>query len=126
MLAKITAPDLPQECSEAEHLILRHKDYKTEIDSRLAAFSQFYSNGNAFMAKSHPLSRDIEDKINILQQRMELLINIWHQRSIIYDTNLDVQLFKREANILESWLVLREDMLRDGKVGDSIQQVRCI
>ncbi|ERL92196.1 hypothetical protein D910_09516 [Dendroctonus ponderosae] len=123
MLAKITAPDLPQDCSEAEHLILRHKDHKSEIDSRLPVFSQFYNNGNAFMTNSHPLSRDIEDKINILQQRMELLINIWHQRSIIYDTNLDVQLFKREANILESWLVLREDMLRDGKVGDSIQQV---
>ncbi|CAG9768666.1 unnamed protein product [Ceutorhynchus assimilis] len=123
MLAKITAPDLPQDCSEAELLIVRHKDYKTEIDSRMRVFSQFYDNGNAFIEKNHPLAHDIEDKITVLQQRIELLINIWSQRNIIYETNLDVQLFKREANTLESWMVLREDLLRDGKVGDSISQV---
>lgn len=123
MLAKITAPDLPQDCSEAELLIVRHKDYKTEIDGRTPAFTRFYSNGNGFMDKNHPLSHDIEDKITVLQQRMELLINIWSQRNIIYETNLDVQLFKREANTLESWLALREDNLRDSKVGESILQV---
>ncbi|KAL1509008.1 hypothetical protein ABEB36_003816 [Hypothenemus hampei] len=123
MLAKITAPDLPQDCTEAELLIVRNKDYKTEIDSRIPVFSNFYSNGNSFIEKSHPLALDIEDKITILQQRMELLLNIWNQRKIIYDTNLDVQLFKREAQTLESWLILREDILRDSKVGESISQV---
>ncbi|XP_050313156.1 spectrin beta chain, non-erythrocytic 1 isoform X2 [Anthonomus grandis grandis] len=123
MLAKITAPDLPQDCAEAELLIERHKDYKTEIDSRTSAFTQFYNSGEEFIKKKHPLSHDIEDKITVLQQRIELLVNIWNQRKIIYDTNLDVQLFKREANTLENWLSLRENVLRDRKVGDSITQV---
>ncbi|XP_066150741.1 spectrin beta chain isoform X4 [Euwallacea fornicatus] len=123
MLAKITAPDLPQDCNEAELLIVRHKDYKSEIDSRLPVFTKFYQNGETFIEKNHPLANDIEDKITILQQRMELLINIWNQRKIIYDTNLDVQQFKREAQTLENWLVLREDILREGKVGESIPQV---
>lgn len=123
MLAKITAPDLPQDCIEAELLIVRHDDYKTEIDGRASAFAKFYNSGEAFIDKNHPLAHDIEDKITILQQRMELLVNIWNQRKLIYDTNLDVQIFKRDAQTLDSWMALREDLLRDGKVGDSILQV---
>ncbi|XP_030753943.1 spectrin beta chain, non-erythrocytic 2 isoform X2 [Sitophilus oryzae] len=123
MLAKITTPDLPQDYKEAENLIERHKEYKSEIESRYQVFTNFYSTGQAFIDKEHPLAQDIEDKILILQQRMELLSNIWNQRNVIYAMNLDVQTFKRDASTLENWLILRESILREGKVGDSILQV---
>lgn len=123
MLAKITTPDLPQDYIEADLLIERHKEYKTEIESRHQVFSNFYATGQAFISKGHPLSTDIEDKIVILKQRMELLGNIWSQRNIIYNMNLDVQIFKRDATTLENWLILRESVLRDPKVGESIPQV---
>ncbi|XP_076250387.1 spectrin beta chain, non-erythrocytic 5 kst isoform X4 [Rhynchophorus ferrugineus] len=123
MLAKITTPDLPQDYIEAALLIERHKEYKTEIESRHQVFSNFYATGQAFISKGHPLSTDIEDKIVILKQRMELLGNIWNQRDVIYDMNLDVQIFKRDATTLENWLILRESVIRDSKLGDSIPQV---
>ncbi|XP_060523506.1 spectrin alpha chain, non-erythrocytic 1 isoform X2 [Cylas formicarius] len=122
-LAKITAPDLPQDCSEAELLIERHKEYKTEIDGHVAIFAKFYEDGRQFMDRGHYLTQDIEDKITILRQRMELLANTWGQRSVIYEQNLDVQLFKREANALENWLAVREGVLRDDKVGETIAHV---
>ncbi|KAJ8972184.1 hypothetical protein NQ314_000314 [Rhamnusium bicolor] len=123
MLAKITAPDLPQDSTEAELLIEKHKEYKSEIDGRVPIFKQFYDNGRIFIKEGHYLSQEIEDKIRILQQRMELLVNIWNKRNIIYEQNLDVQLFKREANTLENWLIVREGTLNDSKVGESIPQV---
>lgn len=123
MLAKITAPDLPQDSTEAELLIEKHKEYKSEIDGRLPVLKQFYNSGNTFIKEKHYLSQEIEDKIKVLQQRMELLINIWDKRNIIYEQNLDVQLFKREANTLENWLIVREGILKDSKIGESIPQV---
>ncbi|KAJ8981846.1 hypothetical protein NQ317_001809 [Molorchus minor] len=123
MLAKITAPELPQDSTEAELLIEKHKEYKSEIDSRVPVFNQFYETGRSFIKQGHYLSQEIEDKIKILQQRMELLVNFWNKRNIIYEQNLDVQLFKREANILENWLIVREGTLKDSKVGESIPQV---
>lgn len=123
MLAKITAPDLPQDCTEAELLIERHKEYKSEMDGRLSHFNQFYDNGHRFITEGHYLAYDIEDKIKILRQRMELLNNVWNQRNIIYQQNLDIQLFKREAYILENWLAIREGILKDDSLGENIPQV---
>lgn len=117
MLAKITAPDLPHDCSEAEQLIERHKEYKSEIEARRPTFNTFYTNGKAFIKENDSLAHEIEDKIGVLQQRTDLLDTIWNKRKIIYEQNLDVQLFHREANILENWLKIREKNLKDGKLG---------
>lgn len=122
MLAKITAPDLPQDTIESELLIERHKEYKSEIDGRMPVFNNFYENGRSFIKEGHFLSQEIEDKIKILQQRMELLESIWNKRDIIYKQNLDVQLFKREANVLENWLTVRENTLKESKYGENIPQ----
>lgn len=123
MLAKMTAPDLPQDCTEAELLIERHKELKVEIDAKTKVFNQFYDVGAKYIKEGHSFSDDIKEKIKILQQRMELLSNIWEKRSILYDQNLDVQLFKREASTLENWLKIRENALNDAKTGENILQV---
>lgn len=123
MIAKITAPDLPQDVDAAELLIERHKEHKVEIDGRADSFKQFYITGNTLIKDGHFLSQDIENRIHTLQHRSELLNTTWINRSIIYDQNLDVQLFKREANLLENWVMVREGTLRDGKIGDNIIQV---
>ena len=123
MLAKITAPDLPQDVTAAELLIERHREYKVEIDSKDVVFKQVYDTGNDLIRKGHFLSQDIRDRIDLLEKRMEFLKTTWRNRNNIYEHNLDVQMFKRDANLLESWLVVREETLVDGQVGDSIVQV---
>lgn len=123
MIAKITAPDLPQDVVAAELLIERHKEHKVEIDARADAFKQFSNAGNLLIKEGHFLSQDIENRILTLQQRMDVLLTTWLNRSLIYNQNLDVQLFKREANSLENWILIREGNIRDGKVGESINQV---
>lgn len=123
MIAKITAPDLPQDVVAAELLIERHKEHKVEIDARMDALKQFYITGNVLIKEGHFLAQDIEARILTLKQRMDVLISTWTNRSVIYDQNLDVQLFKREASTLENWIMVREGNLRDGKVGESINQV---
>lgn len=123
MLAKITAPDLPTDCNEAELLIERHKDHQVEINAKNNVFKQYYDSGNRFIKAELLFANEIQDKIKILKQRIDLLNHIWEKRSVLYHHNLDVQLFKREATTLESWLAVREGTLRDGTSGDSIVHV---
>ncbi|XP_031334782.1 spectrin beta chain, non-erythrocytic 1 isoform X2 [Photinus pyralis] len=123
MLAKVTAPDLPQDVSAAEVLIEHHKEHKVEIDARGDIIKDFYQTGHRLIQDQHFLSQEIQDRIDVLRHRMDHLNHIWHQRAIIYDHNLDVQLFKHEANLLENWMIVREGPLRESQYGDSILQV---
>ncbi|XP_066591797.1 spectrin beta chain, non-erythrocytic 5 isoform X2 [Prorops nasuta] len=123
MIAKVTAPELATDVQGAEALISRHKEYKAEIDTHKDMFDKFYETGDKLIKQGHFLAKEIEDKISVLQQRQQILNDTWEQRKIIYEQNLDTQLFKREAETLENWIISREPMLHDGKLGDSIPQV---
>ncbi|KAK7865818.1 hypothetical protein R5R35_001276 [Gryllus longicercus] len=123
MIAKITAPDLTQDVAGAEALITRHKEYLSEIDTRRELFANFSKTGNTLIKQGHFLANEIEEKINVLEQRKNILQNIWDQRMKIYSQNLDTQIFKREADVLENWIISREPILHDGKLGESIPQV---
>ncbi|CAL1674075.1 unnamed protein product [Lasius platythorax] len=123
MVAKVTAPELARDVPGAEALISRHNEYKSEIDTREEAFEKFYRVGQKLIEQGHFLGKEIEDKISVLQQRQQILKDTWQQRKLIYEQNLDTQLFKRDAEILENWIVNREPMLHDEKLGESISQV---
>jgi hypothetical protein len=45
------------------------------------------------------------------------------QRLCFIDTWVILQVFKRDADLLENWLVSRETVLHDGNLGDTIAQV---
>lgn len=123
MVAKVTAPELARDVPGAEALISRHNEYKSEIDTREEAFEKFYRTGQELIQQGHFLGKEIEEKISVLQQRQQILKDTWQQRRLIYEQNLDTQLFKRDAETLENWIVNREPMLQEGKLGDSISQV---
>ncbi|XP_053986770.1 spectrin alpha chain isoform X1 [Hylaeus volcanicus] len=123
MVAKVTAPELARDVPGAEALISRHDEYKAEIETRNEAFDKFYKIGQELIEQGHFLSKEIEDKVSVLRYRQQFLKDTWEQRRHIYEQNLDTQLFKREAETLENWIVSREPMLHDGKFGESIPQV---
>nr|XP_018898887.1 PREDICTED: spectrin beta chain, non-erythrocytic 1 isoform X2 [Bemisia tabaci] len=123
MIAIVTAPELAQDVAGAELLLSRHAEHRVEIGSRSDALLAFYKTGNTLISQGHFLAGEIQEKIKILEQRNELLLDTWNQRRIIYEQNLDTQLFKRDADQLESWILSREALLNDFKLGDSIAQV---
>ncbi|XP_044756004.1 spectrin alpha chain isoform X2 [Coccinella septempunctata] len=123
MLARVTAPELPQEVLEAELLVEKHSELKVEIDAKDKEMTKFHQTGEEYIKENHFMAQDIADKIDILKHRFSILLQTWEKRKIIYDQNLDAQLFKREAAVLENWLIMREDALKDEKLGESILQV---
>lgn len=123
MMAKITAPDLATNVAGAELLLLRIKEQRDEIRSRNDAFAKFYKNGEKLIKEKHFMANEVQEKISILDQRKRLLEHTLEKRKEIYELNLDTQIFLREAEILESWIVSREPQLREVKMGDTIGQV---
>lgn len=123
MIAKITASELSQDVVGAELLLSRHQEFNAEINSRSDVFNQFYGTGNVLVSQGHFLSNEIQEKIKILESRHQLLNDTWESRNHLYKQNLDTQLFKREANQLESWIQSREPIVQDKTLGDSIGQV---
>ncbi|XP_039432326.1 spectrin beta chain, non-erythrocytic 1 isoform X2 [Culex pipiens pallens] len=123
MLARITAPDLAKDVAGAETLIAKIKEHRTEVDSRSEAFETFYKTGSKLIKDGHFLANEVQEKIAVLNQRKRLLDNTILQRAEIYELNLDTQIFLKEAEVIESWIISRQVQLKDGKLGESIAQV---
>mgnify|MGYP002715715752 FL=1 len=123
MIAKITAPDLAQDVTGAESLIARHTEHYAEIAARSDEITKFHVDGDKLVNQGHFLSEEVGEKIRILKDRYKLLLDTWNKRKDIYEQNLDTQIFKRDADLLENWMTAREPVLRDGQVGESINQV---
>lgn len=48
-----------------------------------------------------------------LESALDLLKDIWKERLVLYEENLDLQEWKRDAHITDAWLTEKEDMLRE-------------
>lgn len=122
-IAKITAPDLVSDVAGAELLLTNIREHHVEIESRSEAFDKFYRDGQKLIADKHFLAHEVQERISVLEQRKLLLDATLQRRQEIYKLNLDTQLFLREADVLDSWMVGREPQLREAKLGESIGQV---
>ncbi|XP_035225862.1 spectrin beta chain, non-erythrocytic 1-like isoform X1 [Stegodyphus dumicola] len=123
MMALITSHELARDVSGAEALLARHKEYKSEVDTRLENFNKFYETGETIIASGHFMAEEIKDRIHRLKAAFAQLQTTWEKRQIIYEQNLDSQIFKRDAETLEAWLQSREPILFDKQYGDSISAV---
>lgn len=124
MAIKITAPALSQDISGAELLIQQHKEHKVEIDARKDVIHFFYETGAKLIQDNHFLASEIKDKIKNLERLEQFLNATWEEQRVLYEQNMDVQLFKQEASLLDNWLSAREDVLSHTNVGDNISQVK--
>ena len=59
MTAIITSDELGKDVSSAEALINRHKEHRTEIDTRLKDFTRFSMTGKQLIADGHFLSQEV-------------------------------------------------------------------
>ncbi|XP_071037774.1 spectrin beta chain [Parasteatoda tepidariorum] len=123
MMALITSHELAKDVAGTESLVARHKEYKAEIDTRLDNFNKFFETGESIIDSGHFMADEIKDKIHRLKSSLSQLQSTWEKRQVIYDQSLDAQIFKRDAELLETWLSSREPILFNKECGDSISDV---
>jgi hypothetical protein len=59
MLARLTADELAKDVAGAEALIVRHKENKAEIDTRVKEITRFTQRGNALIAEKNFLASEV-------------------------------------------------------------------
>ncbi|KAL1471295.1 hypothetical protein MTO96_023750 [Rhipicephalus appendiculatus] len=121
--ARITSDELARDVTGAEALLARHREHKAEMDARAESFSRFVANGEKIIASGHFMADEVRDRIRRLSDSRKALEHTWNRRQEIYDQSLDLQLFLRDADQLETWLASREAFLRDDDHADSISAV---
>uniref|UniRef100_A0A0N4T6E9 PH domain-containing protein n=1 Tax=Brugia pahangi TaxID=6280 RepID=A0A0N4T6E9_BRUPA len=109
----ITSETLPNDVDGCKTLMLRHAEYQAEISGRQPAVDEFIRKGNNMITAQHVLSSEISGKIKQLETAVDLLKDIWKERLVLYEENLDLQQWKRDAHITDAWLTEKEDMLKE-------------
>ncbi|VDM44604.1 unnamed protein product [Toxocara canis] len=109
----VTSETLPNNVEGCEALMVRHAEYQSEINARRPAVEEFLRKGKSMIASQHVLSQEISAKVNQLASAFDLLCDIWKERLALYEENLDVQKWKRDANVLDSWLNEKEELLNE-------------
>lgn len=121
--ARITSDELARDVAGAEALLARHREHRAEMEAKADMFTRFVAIGDQIVASGHFMSDEVRDRIKRLSESRAALEETWKRRRDIYDQSLDLQLFLRDADQLETWLASREAFLRDDNHGDSIAAV---
>ncbi|XP_076441755.1 spectrin beta chain, non-erythrocytic 5-like [Babylonia areolata] len=123
MQAIITADELAHDLPGAEAMMVRYKEHNAEVESRQEAFDKFRKTGRSFIANGHFLSKEIEEKIKQLDQSLEGLIRNLEHRRKLHQQNLEAQQLRHEMEQIETWMNLREPLLKERKFGETIEGV---
>ena len=63
------------------------------------------------------MSIQIQDKMSHLEASHHELREIWEQRKEEFEQNLDIQMFRRDAEQAEAWISFREAFLGNADLG---------
>ena len=73
--------------------------------------TNFWSEMPLFNIIAYFVLLQIRDKLSAIEAQHSELLETWERRQEEFDHNLDVQMFHRDAEQAESWIIMREAML---------------
>lgn len=126
MKAVISADELAKDVAGVEALMERHGEHKSEIDSRDESFKSCKTEGEELIGMRHPNSDDIHNKLKRLDDERIVLLQLWNERRVLYEQNMDLQLFYRDTEQAEAWIAKQEAFLENNDVGDSLDSVEAL
>lgn len=126
MMSLVTSEELGNDVTGSEALIERHQEHRTEVDARAGTFSAFEQFGAELLQANHYASPEIKEKIESLASSREDLERAWTARRLQLDQNLDLQLYLRDCEQAENWMLAREAFINAEEVdskGDNVEML---
>lgn len=102
------------------------QEHRTEVDARAGTFSAFEQFGAELLQANHYASPEIKEKIESLASSREDLERAWTARRLQLDQNLDLQLYLRDCEQAENWMLAREAFINAEEVdskGDNVEML---
>ncbi|XP_007530647.2 spectrin alpha chain, erythrocytic 1 [Erinaceus europaeus] len=124
--ALINADELPADVAGGEALLDRHQQHKHEIDSYSERFQSADETGQSLLDVSHEASEEIQDKMAILTTNWAALLALWNRRQQQYEQCLDLHLFYRDSEQVDSWMSRQEAFLDNEDLGNSLGSVEAL
>lgn len=120
-LLQVSSEDLANDVTGAEALLERHQELRNEIDARSPAFQQFEMFGKQLIQKKHFAAPEINDALEKIREARDELNKEWANRQKHLDDCLELQLFNRDCEQLDTWMKNREEFVRTEEEGDDKQ-----
>ena len=126
MKAVICADELAKDVNEAEALLERHAEHKSEIDAREDSFTATADAGQTLLDCGHFAAEDVREKLVSLAEEKTALLSLWEERRILYEQCMDLQLFYRDTEQAGAWMAKQEAFLDNQDLGDSLDSVEAM
>ncbi|EPQ17489.1 Spectrin alpha chain, erythrocyte [Myotis brandtii] len=124
--ALINADELPTDVAGGEALLDRHQQHKHEIDSYDDRFQSADETGQALLDVNHEASSEILEKMTKLANNWAALLDLWDKRQHQYEQCLDLHLFYRDSEQVDSWMSRQEAFLENEDLGNSLGAVETL
>uniref|UniRef100_A0A4W5RGL1 Spectrin alpha, non-erythrocytic 1 n=1 Tax=Hucho hucho TaxID=62062 RepID=A0A4W5RGL1_9TELE len=126
MKALINADELANDVAGAEALLDRHQEHKGEIDAHEDSFKATDEAGQALLNTGHYASEEVKEKLSVLTEEKESLLELWEVRRQQYEQCMDLQLFYRDTEQVDNWMSKQEAFLLNEDLGDSLDSVEAL
>ncbi|KAM5129946.1 spectrin beta chain, erythrocytic [Mantella aurantiaca] len=123
IIRQIETQEKPRDVSSVEFLIKYHQDLRAEIEARNTSYSSCVDLGETLLARNHPASEEIKEKLEQLGERRAEMLDRWEKRWDWLRVLLEVCQFARDASMAEAWLIAKEPYLSTTHVGNSVDDV---
>ncbi|CAI9556894.1 unnamed protein product [Staurois parvus] len=123
IIRQIETQEKPRDVSSVELLIKYHQDLRAEIEARNTSYSSCVGLGEILLARNHPDSEEIKEKLEQLAERRAEMLDRWEKRWDWLRVLLEVCQFARDASMAEAWLIAKEPYLYTTHVGNSMDDV---
>ncbi|KAK6634026.1 hypothetical protein RUM44_004633 [Polyplax serrata] len=120
---QMNTSEKPRDVSGVELLMNNHQSLKAEIDAREDNFSACISLGKELLSRNHFASNEIKEKLLMLTNRRNSLLQRWEERWENLQLILEVYQFARDAAVAEAWLIAQEPYLMSTELGHTIDEV---
>jgi len=117
---------LAKDVNEAEALLERHAEHKSEIDAREDSFTATADAGQTLLDCGHFAAEDVREKLVSLAEEKTALLSLWEERRILYEQCMDLQLFYRDTEQAGAWMAKQEAFLDNQDLGDSLDSVEAM
>uniref|UniRef100_A0A8C4L210 Spectrin alpha chain, erythrocytic 1 n=1 Tax=Equus asinus TaxID=9793 RepID=A0A8C4L210_EQUAS len=122
----INADELPTDVAGGEALLDRHQQHKHEIDSYDDRFQSADETGQALLDVNHEASVEVQEKMTELANQWAALLELWDKRQHQYEQCLDLHLFYRDSEQVDSWMSRQEAFLENEDLGNSLGSVEAL
>lgn len=126
MKSLITSDELAKDVNGAEGLLESHAEHKSEIDAREDSIRAAAEAGQMLLSSGHYASDEVTEKLTILAEEKDSLLQLWDERRILYEQCMDYQLFYRDAEQADASMAKQEAFLASQDLGDSLDSVEAM